>query len=339
MRAAVLHAFHRPLEIEEVERADPGDGEVTIQVKACGMCLTDVHIMEGKIPSIRPPLIPGHEFAGVVVRKGSAAGPIEIGDRVTVNIDTNCGWCDSCLQGLTNRCENLIRIGFERDGGMAEYVNVPARNIEKIDNRVSFEEAAVIPDAVATMYRALKSIGKVTVGTKVAILGIGGLGMQGIKLGKLMGARVVGTSRNEKKLARAKALGADHVINTGQESLLDATRKRIGPYDVVIDNIGTKESIHEAVLACRHGGRVVVVGYVDPTLHAPFYDVVIREKQIFGVRAATRKEFREIVGLVNSGQFAPDIGEIIPLTKVNEAIQELKKGEYLTRNVLQISFS
>jgi propanol-preferring alcohol dehydrogenase len=338
MKAAVLESYHQPLVVRDVEIDDPGFDEVTLEVKACGLCLTDVHISEGRIPTVKLPLIPGHEFSGIVAQMGSGVRDFKIGDRVTVNIDVTCGRCDHCLAGETNLCSDLIRIGFERNGGMSEYVNVPARNLERISERVPFEKAATIPDAVSTMYRAMKTLGGVSAGTKVAILGIGGLGMQGIKIGKLLGANITCTSRNDQKLEMAKALGADQVINTRRENFLVAAKKSVGSFDVVVDNIGTDVSIPEAVSACKNGGKVVVVGYIDPILKAPFYDVVIKEKQLIGSRASTRSEFREVVHLINSGMLDPDIGELIPIRQVNQALENLKNGKYLTRNVLVLPF-
>lgn len=338
MKAAVLTTFHKPLAIREIDISEPGFDEVTVEVKAVGLCLTDVHISEGKIPTVKLPLVPGHEFAGVVAKRGANVDHVDVGDRVTVNIDVTCGRCEFCLVGETNRCVHLIRIGFERNGGMEEYVNVPAANVEKVSEDVPFEKAAIIPDAVSTMYRALKTLGEVSAGSKVAILGIGGLGMQGIKIGKLLGAQITCTSRNQKKLEMAKSLGADHVINTRSDNLVDVVRKSVGSFDVVIDNIGIRQSIQDSIAACKNGGRVVVVGYVEQQLEAPFYDIVIREKQIVGSRAATRSEFREVVSLVNTGQLDPDIGELIPISQVNQALENLNKGKYLTRSVLTLPF-
>ena len=254
MKAAVLEAYHRPLSIREIAIPQPAFDEVMIEVKACGLCLTDVHISEGRIPTVRLPLVPGHEFAGIIVEKGLNVEDLRVGDRVTVCIDVTCGKCDFCLRAETTRCNRLVRIGFERNGGMGEYVNVPAANVEKISDTLSFEKAAVIPDAVVSVYRGMKTIGGVGLGTKVAILGIGGLGMQAIRMGKLLGAHVTCTSRNEKKLEIARSLGADQVINTKKDNFLETVRKRIGSFDVVIDLIGIRESIHDAVAACRSGG-------------------------------------------------------------------------------------
>src|ERR1700748_975631 len=123
MKAAVLEAYHRPLGVRDADLPPPGHGEVTVEVKACGLCLTDIHISEGKIPTVTLPLIPGHEFAGVIEHIGEGVSDWKVGDRVTVCVDVNCGRCEFCRRGESNRCIALKRIGFERNGGMAELVN------------------------------------------------------------------------------------------------------------------------------------------------------------------------------------------------------------------------
>jgi propanol-preferring alcohol dehydrogenase len=220
---------------------------------------------------------------------------------------------------------------------MGEYVNVPAANLEKISPQIPFEKAAIVPDAVVCMYRGLKTLGGVSAGTKVAIVGVGGLGMQGIRIGRLLGAHVTVTSRNDQKLELAKSIGADLTINTKRESLPEIAKK-MGGFDVVADLIGTRESILEAVTLCRNGGKVIALAYVDPRLEIPSYEIVIREKQVIGSRAVTRSEFREVVNLVNSGKLEPHIGELIPIRHVNEALENLKNGKYLTRSVLILPF-
>ncbi len=338
MKAAVLETFHQPLAVREVPLRDPGPGEVTVEVKACGLCLTDIHIMEGRVPTVRPPVVPGHELAGVVVKRGPDVTDCAVGDRVTVATDVNCGRCDFCLRGESNRCPNLVRIGFERNGGMAEAVNVPAANIERLAPGVPIEKAAIIADAVASIYRGLATVGGVRAGTKVAILGVGGLGIQGVKIARMLGAEVTCTDLNDAKLERARAFGAAHTINPARESFLDVAKKVVGGFDVVVDNVGIKETLRDAVTACRNGGTVVAMGYVEPTLEIPSYDVVIHEKRVVGSRGVSRSEFREVVRLVNNGQIDPDVGERVPIARVNEAFENLRAGRYLTRTVLMLPF-
>jgi propanol-preferring alcohol dehydrogenase len=338
LKAAILEEYHKPLVIKDKEIDDPGVHEVTVEVKACGLCMSDVHICKGKIQSVQLPHIPGHEIAGIIIKKGAAVDDFEIGHRVTVGLDVFCGRCDYCIKGETNRCDNLIRIGFERNGGYGEMVNVPAANLEKIADHLSFEKAAIIPDAVACSYRALKVIGEVRSGSRVAILGVGGLGMQAVQIAKLMGAQVIGTSRNDNKLERAESLGADIVINTKKDDFLEEVKKSVESLDVVIDNIGSRESVRDALAATRKGGKVVVMGYVTPELGVPGYDLVINEKQVLGCRASTRADLREAVRLVNSGRIDPDIEAVIPVREVNKALEDLEQSKFLTRSVLSFPF-
>jgi len=338
MKAAVLETFHQPLAVREVPLPDPGPGEVTVEVKACGLCLTDIHILEGRVPTVRPPLVPGHELAGVVVKRGPDVTDCAIGDRVAVATDVNCGRCDFCLRGESNRCPNLVRIGFERNGGMAEAVNVPAANVERLAPGVPMEKAAIIADAVASIYRGLATVGGVRTGTKVAILGVGGLGIQGVKIARMLGAEVTCTDLNDAKLERARAFGAAHTINPARENFVDVARKAVGGFDVVVDNVGIRETLRDAVTACRNGGTVVAMGYVEPAFEIPSYDVVIREKRVVGSRGVSRSEFREVVRLVNSGRLDPDVGERVPMARVNEAFENLRAGRYLTRTVLMPPF-
>jgi D-arabinose 1-dehydrogenase-like Zn-dependent alcohol dehydrogenase len=221
---------------------------------------------------------------------------------------------------------------------MAEYVNVPAANLEKLSDKVSFEKASIIADAVASMYRALKNVGEVSLGSKIAILGVGGVGRQGIIIAKLLGAYVACMDRRPQSVAMAAGLGADLLIDSSKEDFLPKIMKEMGPLDVVVDTIGTRESLPMAMEACRRGGKVVVLGYVSPTLEIPSYDLVIREKRVLGSRGVTRNEFREVVGLVNSGRLDPDIGEIIPMAQVNEAFAGLESGKFFTRSVLVVPF-
>jgi D-arabinose 1-dehydrogenase-like Zn-dependent alcohol dehydrogenase len=290
--------------------------------------------MEGRVPTVRPPLVQGHEFAGVVVARGPGAVECEVGDRVVVAVDVNCGRCDACLRGETNRCPALVRLGFERNGGMAEAVNVPAANVERLAPDVPFEKAAIIPDAVASIYRGVVTVGGVRAGMKVAILGVGGLGIQGVKIARMLGADVTCTDLDDTKLARARAFGAAHTINPARESFLEVARDVAGGFDVVVDNVGVRDTLRDAVLACRNGGTVVAMGYVEPTLEIPSYDIVIREKRVVGSRGVSRSEFRDVVRLVNTGQIDPDVGERVPMAGVNEAFQNLRAGRYLTRTVL-----
>jgi D-arabinose 1-dehydrogenase-like Zn-dependent alcohol dehydrogenase len=155
----------------------------------------------------------------------------------------------------------------------------------------------------------------------------------------MLGAEVTCTDLDDRKLARARSFGASHTINPTRDRFLDVARDvAASGFDVVIDNVGIRDTLRDAVAACRNGGTVVAMGYVEPTLEIPSYDIVIREKRVVGSRGVSRSEFRDVVRLVNSGQIDPDVGERVPMARVNEAFQNLQAGRYLTRTVLMPPF-
>ncbi|MCI8840258.1 MAG: alcohol dehydrogenase catalytic domain-containing protein [Oscillospiraceae bacterium] len=175
MKAAVLRAFHQPLSIEELPIPKPGEGEVLAKVLACGLCASDLHIADGMIGSVRLPYTPGHEICGEIVALGGGVEGFALGERFVAGIDLICGHCRFCRSGRGNLCASRVRLGFERDGGQAEYCVVPAQCVFPIASHVPPEQAAVIPDAVACMYHAMRR-GEVGPGSVICVTGVGGLG-------------------------------------------------------------------------------------------------------------------------------------------------------------------
>ena len=336
MQAAVLRRFAAPIRIEHRRDPVPEPDEVLVRVAAAGLCSTDLHIWQGKLPTVTLPRITGHEGAGTVVEVGSGVEGITIGDRVTISIYVTCDRCFHCRRGEENLCLHKVRIGFERDGSHADLVSVPAQNVVHLPASVGLDEACILPDAVACMLHAVRSRGRVQAGDTVVILGgAGGLGMQGIQLVRLYGAQVVATSRRDDKLAAAADLGAIPV-NPVEHDLLgivqDLTDGRGA--DVVIDNIGLPESVDCAVSLLRRGGRVVVVGYQGERLSAPFSDLVMGEKEIVGALAATKQDLRDAVTMVAEGRLRPVVAASYPLVAINEALSRLATMDVAGRIVL-----
>ncbi len=338
MKAAVLERFHQNLTIKELPIPAPKRGEVLIRVRASGLCGTDLHIQDGRLGTVKVPYVPGHETAGEVWELGEDVAGFEIGDTVIVAIDILCNTCRFCTTGRGNLCSNLIRLGFERDGGHEEYMIAPAANLLKFDRRVPFEKAAIIPDAVACMYHAIKNQGQVRALDKVCILGVGGLGFQGIQIAKYFGAEVYCTSRKDEKLKIAKEFGADHGINTAKENLLERiTEFTSGEMcDVVFDNIGIDSSIQTGLDLCRPGGKVIMVGYDEDTFHVKFQSAAMKEKEIIGIRGSNRRDLVETIRLVEKGIIDPFIFKTYGLEQINEALDDLRAGNSLGRTVLKI---
>lgn len=336
MKAAVIKRFNFPIEIEEVQIPELKPKEVLVAVKASGLCGSDLHILDGKIPTVNLPFIPGHELAGEVVQLGSEVVGLGIGDHVVSSIDITCDKCRYCLIGRTNLCLDLRRLGFEVNGSHAQFTIVPDRNLVKISKKVPLEQAAIIPDAVACMLHAIKVQGKVKLGDKVIFLGIGGLGMQGLQIAKRAGAEVYCTSRRTEKLKVASELGADAVINTQKEDLfaeVNGLTKGIG-CDVVFDNIGTHESMKTSLKICSRGGMVIVVGYTDKTFEGDLYNLMIQEKEIIGTRASTRNDLAQAVELVEKNLIKPYVSDIFKFEDINIGLKNLRDGNVMGRSVL-----
>lgn len=336
MRAAVLRQYNQPLIIEEKEIPTPGPGEVLVKVKASGLCVSDLHIQDGKIPTVKLPYTPGHELAGIIVAVGEGVAPERIGEHISGAIDIVCNECEYCRSGRTNLCRKLVRIGFERDGAHGEYCVIPARNAFAVDPDIPFEQITGIPDAVGCMYNGLKNQAKLGVGQTLLILGVGGLGMNAIQIAKLMGAKVIATSRKRDKLDIARQMGADAVIDTSCENLQDRVMELTGSrgVDVALDNIGTDWSIDQGIYSVCPGGKVLVCGYISEEFHVNYQEIMKFEKEILGMRGMTRRDMAEVIQLVNEKKIIPYVYKTVPFEQINEALELLRQGLAKGRVVL-----
>ena len=335
MKAAVLEEYQKPLVIREVPYPKPGRGEVTIRILASGLCASDLHLQDGRIPSSHVPYIPGHEMVGEIYELGEGVDR-PLGQRVLGFIDITCNTCRLCTSGRANLCLSLKRLGFELDGSHAQFCRLPAQNAVPICPEVPVEKAAVIPDAVACMYHAIREKGGVRAGDRVLILGVGGLGIQGIQILKYFGAEVSVTSRQDQKLEIARSFGADLCINTGRQDLTEEIRRFTGGEmcDVVLDNIGIASTIEQSLQVLRPAGRVVVIGYADQEFTAVYQHIMLKEKEIVGCRASNLHELKEVIRLVERGVIDPYIYRTYPFEAINQALDDLRNGKSLGRTVL-----
>ena len=333
MKAAVLKAFHQPFVVEELPIPEPGPGEVLVKVKASGLCLTDVHIQDGVLKTVKPPYIPGHELAGVVAALGEGVDSLQVGQHMCGWIDVVCHQCAMCRMGRENLCLNRVRIGFERNGSHAEYVVIPAENVMPIAEDVPWPNAAVIPDAVACMYNAIKVQGKVKAGDRVLLAGMGALGIQGVQIAKYLGATVYASGRTPQKLALATRFGADGVVNTRETSLQAGLEQLTGGQlcDVIVDLIGTEHSINEQLKCLRPGGKLIAAAYAADTFTVDYQEVVLKEKEIIGMRGSTPETLREVIRLVEQKVIDPYVCKCWHIEEVNEAIEALRSFRNLAR--------
>jgi len=250
MKAARFYKPGEPLRIEEIPIPVIGPEDVLLDVKATGICGSDIHILEGVTPTGFSPITLGHEISGVVVEVGTNVRNWKTGDRVCVNCIVSCGSCYNCLRGRFSICTQRKLLGIHLDGGLAEYCKVPATNLIKLPENIPFEHGSIITDAVATPYHALIKRAKLELGQTVAIFGIGGLGYSAVQLARIAGAsKVIAVGIIAQNLERALNIGADEVINSSNQDPVEVIKNMTNGegVDVALECIGMQTTIEQAV--------------------------------------------------------------------------------------------
>ena len=332
MKAARFHKVGEPLKEEAIPIPELGSGEVLVNVKACGICGSDIHIVyEGVTPTAYSPITLGHEPAGVIVEVGSEVEGWKLGERVTVNPFVTCGKCVNCLSGNSQICLSRRVVGIHTEGGLAEFLKVPARNLVRLPENIPFDQGGIAVDAVATPFHAITKRGALRVGEKVAVFGCGGLGIHGVQIAKICGASmVIAVDTIDSSLERAKKVGADEVINPNKEKPVQKIKEMTGGMgaDLVLEFIGLKETIEQAIGCVRTGGRVVVVGLGPDSISLPPPSAFVRSELSFlGSYGSTTGEIQSVIDLVASGKLnlSESITERFPLAEVNKGLEHLYK--------------
>ena len=335
MEAVRITAYGSPFSYGTVLTPRPGPGEVSVEVAASGLCATDLHIRDGRQNLGSLPRIPGHEIAGRVHDRGPGVSGWETGEPVLVAVDITCGRCRHCLAGDTQRCPELSRLGFERDGGHADVVIVPVDNLISLPSTLAPEDACILPDATACMWHALVTLGKIGPRDRALILGAGGLGLHGVQIARLAGATVMASSRRAVRREAAAELGAV-AVNPDTDDIETA----VGEFtegeglDLVADCVGTKESVRTGLSLLRPGGTLLVIAYLDEYLDFESLSFFSKERRIIGCRGTNRAELRLVVDLTARGLLTPVIGARYPLSAVNEAAEHLDRGDLVGRIIL-----
>ena len=335
----VLKEYHRAMEISEIETPHIQDDEILLKVKACGICQTDLKIFKGEIPPpiVTLPHVPGHEVAGEIVNVGDKVSGIRKGDTGVLYIYIACHKCEWCLSGQENLCPDLKRIGFELPGGYAQYVRAPSYVFCPIDPRIPFEEMAILTDAVATSYRAVNILAQVKPGQDILIVGAGGLGIHGVQIAKLCGARVWVADKRERALQLAEQLGADFLINVNEESPPDLIREitKGKGVDAVIEYVGSPETLKWSLPSLKKGGRLIIVGY-SPGQPFPLDTMAMHynEWEVKGARLCTKAELLKVIQLVEQKQIKPVVPKTFRFEEANEALKTLQQEETIGRLVL-----
>jgi alcohol dehydrogenase, propanol-preferring len=337
MKAAVVTDFTRPLEVVEREIPQPAEGQVLVQMEACGLCHTDIHAAHGDWPvKPSPPFVPGHEGVGTVVALGSGVSVRAVGDRVAIPwLGHACGRCQHCIDGWETLCEAQENSGYSIDGAFAEYAVADAAFVVPVPDEVSSFDAAPLTCAGVTTYKAIK-VADVQPSERVAVFGIGGLGHLAVQYARLVGAEVIAVDIQPDKLELARELGADHVVDAAQVDPVAAIA-RLGGADVAVALAVTPQSFEQAFASLRRGGRLVCVALppeVAGPMHLPIFDTVLKGIRVIGSIVGTREDLAQVFRLHALGRTRV-VAESRKLDDVNAAIDEVLEGRTNARLVFE----
>jgi alcohol dehydrogenase, propanol-preferring len=336
MKAAILREFKAPLSIEEVAPPKPDTHEVLIEVEACGVCHSDLHVADGDWPQIVPitkrPLILGHEIAGRVAEKGEAVGSLKVGDRVGVPwVYWTCGECEFCREGNENLCAKQKITGVTVDGGYAEFMKAPASHVLKIPDELSFADAAPLFCAGVTVYRALQHA-RIKPGQRLAIFGVGGLGHLAVQIGKELGAHVTAVDLSEEKLSHAKSVGASVTLNAASVNVVKEIRRAGGAHVALVTSAA--KAAYDAAFPCvRPTGTLLVVGLPSESICFPPIMMAATEVRIQASSVGTREDLRRVLEMAAAGKLQCQVTKR-PLSQANDALAELRTGSVTGRIVL-----
>jgi len=339
MRAIVLGRLGGPEELEYREAADPvvGPGEVLVRVKAEGVCGRDLIDRRGGFRGLKIPVILGHEFAGEVAAIGSGVVGLAVGEHVANLLRLTCGTCRSCLRGDTPVCENgWESFGQTRDGGYAELVTAPAAALVKVPTELPFVEAAPVACTFGVALRALRTVGKVTLGDRILITGAsGGVGIAAIQVAKAFGAQVIAATGSPSKRQALLDAGADEVV-VDSEGNLHTHVRALAPagVDLVLELTGSP-TFTSSLRSLRNGGRLVLVGNIlADSLKVNPGALILFGYQILGSAGCTRADLEDCFSMLARKQFKMVVSKVLPLARAAEAHEILANRGSVGRVVL-----
>ncbi|WGS46228.1 alcohol dehydrogenase AdhP [Burkholderia sp. JSH-S8] len=334
MKAAVVHAFGEPLRIEEVPVPTPGPGQILVNIKASGVCHTDLHAADGDWP-VKPslPFIPGHEGVGVVAAVGAGVTHVREGDRVGVPwLYTACGHCEHCYSGWETLCHRQQNTGYSVNGSYAEYVLADPDYVGHLPARVEFDEIAPILCAGVTVYKGIR-VTDTRPGQWLAISGIGGLGHVAVQYARAMGLHVAAIDIAPDKLALAKQLGAELTIDASSGDPAAIIQKEIGGAHGVLVTAVSRSAFAQALGMVRRGGTVALNGLPPGDFPLPIFSTVLNGITVRGSIVGTRRDLQESLDFAADGLVRAHIHRD-RLANINDIFAELRAGQVDGRVVL-----
>lgn len=332
MKAAVFYGPDQPLKVEEVPDPNPGPGEVLVKVAGCGVCHTDLHYIDHGVPTFKqPPLILGHETSGTIAGMGSGVSGWQEGDRVLLPAVYGCGQCAMCRTGRENVCERMVMFGNNVDGGYAEFILAPAKDILALPEEIPLVAGAIIADAVTTPYHAVVNRGRVKPGDQVVVFGCGGIGLNVVQIAAAVGASVIAVDIIDEKLNWAERLGAEMTLNAKNFERIDKEIRKLtgGGADVGFEAIGNPQTQAQTFASLRTGGRFVMVGYSAQRMSLDAGRVMYREMEIVGSLGCRAVDYPRVLDLARQGKIKVEelVTATYPLEEINVAFDGLRRGE------------
>jgi NADPH:quinone reductase-like Zn-dependent oxidoreductase len=342
MKAIVIprHGGPEVLELRGMPQPVPGPGEVLVRVRACALNHLDLWSRQGLAGVQFPlPLIPGSDIAGEIAAAGPGAARAKQGESVVLSPGIGCGQCAACSSGRDNHCRRYTLIGYMRNGGCAEYVTAPEANVLPKPANLSFEEAAAVPLVFLTAWHMLMTRAQLRPGEDVLVLGAGsGVGSAAIQIAKLVGARVIATAGNPAKFEKARALGADEMIDHSRQDISEEARRLTGKrgVDVVFEHVG-QATWERSIQSLATGGRLVTCGATTGREgQTDLRRLFARELSLLGSWMGSRGELFHVLKLVQEKKLRPVVDRVLPLAEARAAHEVMEHREQFGKVVLSV---
>jgi D-arabinose 1-dehydrogenase-like Zn-dependent alcohol dehydrogenase len=332
MRAMVVNEPGGDIVLEERDVPSPGPREALVKVHACGVCHSDSFAKMGGYPGTNHPLIPGHEIAGEIAQLGDEVQHWTVGQRVGVGwFGGNCGWCEPCRRGQLIDCENMEIPGITMDGGYAEYVVVRASALAAMPDDLAPEDAGPLLCAGITTFNALRRSGTVA-GSRVAVLGIGGLGHLAVQFAVRLGYETIAVARGADKRELATKLGAHHYVDSTDGDPA-AALQALGGVDLILATATSAEAMGAVFGGLRPEGKLLIVGASMDPVPAPAAALIGGDKSIEGHASGTSIDSEDTLRFSVLTGVRPMI-ETVPLERAAEAYEKMMSGDARFRMVL-----
>jgi NADPH:quinone reductase-like Zn-dependent oxidoreductase len=340
MKAVRIHQFGGPevLTYEDVPDPQPRKDQVLVRVKACALNHLDLWVRKG-LPSVKLPHILGSDIAGEIVETGEYVSGSKPGQRVVVAPMHFCGHCPKCLAGLQNQCREFTVLGNAVDGGNCELIAVPGANIIPFPDSLDFVQAASVPLVFVTAWHMLVGLAGVRPGQTVLVLGgSSGVGIAAVQIAKLFHCRVITTAGDERKIEKARALGADHAINHYKQKISEEVRKLTNKegVDIVVEHVGAA-TWEESMKSLKTAGTLVTCGATTgPSVGIDLRHLFARQLRLLGSYMGTMGELLEVLSHVFAGHLKPLVDRTFQLSEIRAAHEYLESSQMFGKVVLTL---